>query len=61
MVGAVLVGTLGGWWLDGKLGISPWLTIGGSVLGIAGGMTVFLRAALATTRKKGAAGRQEKK
>ena len=52
LVGAVLLGSLGGWWLDEKLGTSPWLVIGGSILGIASGMTIFLRAALAVGRKK---------
>ena len=46
MVAAVLLGTLVGWWADGKLGSAPWLLVGGSVLGIAAGLTVFLRAAL---------------
>ncbi|MBI5545601.1 MAG: AtpZ/AtpI family protein [Deltaproteobacteria bacterium] len=52
LVAAVLLGTLGGWWLDGKLGTSPWLVIVGAVLGIATGMTVFLRAALRMSRRQ---------
>lgn len=52
MVAAVLIATLGGWWLDKKLGTAPWLVIAGSVLGIATGMTVFLRAALGASRKR---------
>ena len=28
--------TLGGWWLDGKLGTSPWLLITGALLGTIG-------------------------
>jgi ATP synthase protein I len=51
MVAVVLVGTLGGWWLDGRLGTSPWLVLIGAILGIGGGMTLFLRAALRTSKK----------
>lgn len=52
MVGTVLAGTLGGWWLDKKLGTSPWLVVVGSVLGVGGGLTVFLRAVLRTPSSK---------
>ena len=31
----ILIGVFGGIWLDKSLGISPWLTIVGSVVGIA--------------------------
>lgn len=34
-----------GYWLDGKFGTSPWLTIVGSVLGATGGLIKFLREA----------------
>ncbi len=34
-----------GYWLDGKFGTSPWLTIAGSVLGATGGLIKFLREA----------------
>ncbi|NLB88128.1 MAG: AtpZ/AtpI family protein [Syntrophomonadaceae bacterium] len=36
---AVAVGLcgLGGWWLDGKLGTEPWLTVLGVLLGVATG------------------------
>jgi ATP synthase protein I len=52
MVATVLAGTLGGWWLDGKLGTTPWLMVAGAVLGIGGGMTVFFRAVLRMSKKK---------
>ncbi len=32
---------LGGWWLDGKLGTDPWLTVLGVFIGIATGMKVM--------------------
>ena len=57
MVAAVLVGTLGGWWLDGKVGTKPWLMVAGSVLGIATGLTVFLRAAAGMSGRKAGPGK----
>jgi F0F1-type ATP synthase assembly protein I len=38
LCGAVLVLTLGGWWLDAKWGSSPWLMIGGLIVGTTGGL-----------------------
>ena len=38
LCGAVLVLTLGGWWLDSKVGSSPWLMIGGLAVGTIGGI-----------------------
>ncbi|MBM3991694.1 MAG: AtpZ/AtpI family protein [Planctomycetes bacterium] len=32
-----------GWWLDGKLGTSPWLMIAGILLGAAGAMYSLVR------------------
>lgn len=52
MVAAVALSTLGGWWLDTKLGTSPWLVIVGALFGIGAGMTFFLRAALGMSRKR---------
>ncbi len=37
LAGAVLLGLAAGYWLDGRLGTRPWLTLGGGLLGIAGG------------------------
>jgi hypothetical protein len=33
---SLVLGLLGGLWLDGQLGTSPWLTIGGIALGLLG-------------------------
>lgn len=35
-----------GYWLDGKLGTSPWLSIGGAFVGAAGGLIKFIREAM---------------
>lgn len=32
---------VGGWWLDGKFGTDPWLTVLGVLLGVATGMKVM--------------------
>jgi len=40
-----------GYWLDGVLGTSPWCSIGGGFLGVAGGLTKFLRDAIALGKK----------
>ena len=44
----ILVFTLGGWWLDGRLGIAPWATLVGATLGISAGLFVFIRATIRT-------------
>lgn len=36
-----------GYWLDGKFGTTPWCTIVGAFLGVAGGLIKFLREAMA--------------
>ncbi len=43
LAGAVGVGTLLGWWLDRKLGTSPWLLVGGSLFGIGVGFYLFFK------------------
>ncbi len=48
----MLLGTLGGWWADSKLGTSPALVVVGALFGIGAGMTTFIRAALSTTKKR---------
>jgi F0F1-type ATP synthase assembly protein I len=48
---AVVVFFFLGYWLDGALGTSPWCSLGGAVLGVAGGLTKFLRDAIALGRK----------
>ncbi|MEM7306932.1 MAG: AtpZ/AtpI family protein [Planctomycetota bacterium] len=35
--------SLGGWWLDGKLGSSPWLLLLGVLLGFGGGMLSLVK------------------
>jgi ATP synthase protein I len=42
---AVAIGTYGGWWLDKKLGWTPWLTIAGLLFGVAAGFNVLYKAA----------------
>mgnify|MGYP000964120483 CR=1 FL=1 len=45
LVGVVL-GLVVGWWLDGKLGFSPWGTVIGTMLGLAGGMYLLIKQAI---------------
>lgn len=40
---SVVLGMLGGWWLDGKFGWSPWLTIAGMVMGVAVGFNLLFK------------------
>jgi len=44
--GAVLLLGLGGWWLDGRFGTSPWLTTIGLLTGVVVGMYELARVAL---------------
>lgn len=43
---AVALFFLGGRWLDGNLGTTPWLTLAGALLGVAAGMVLLIRTAL---------------
>jgi F0F1-type ATP synthase assembly protein I len=43
---AVVVFLFLGRWLDQKFGTTPWLTLAGAAIGIAGGLIKFLRTAL---------------
>lgn len=48
----VLVGfTAVGWWLDRRYGWYPTGTVTGAILGMVGGLTNFLRSALALSRE----------
>lgn len=47
---SVIVGFLGGYWLDEKLSLSPWLTMSGFALGLATGARAVYRAAKAAER-----------
>lgn len=40
---SVGVGAGGGYWLDGKLGSAPWLTLVGTAVGFALGLTQLVR------------------
>ena len=40
-----LILALGGWWLDRKLGTSPWLLLLGCAIGIVGGLYRLVRRA----------------
>jgi F0F1-type ATP synthase assembly protein I len=40
---AIAAGAVGGWWLDGRLGTRPWLTLAGTVLGAAAAFTAMVR------------------
>lgn len=51
--GSVAVWTIVGFLLDKKLGTSPWLLVGGSVLGMGMGFYLFFKALAAITNKKG--------
>jgi F0F1-type ATP synthase assembly protein I len=47
LVAAVAVFTLLGWWLDGKLEHeTPWFTLVGAAIGMAGGFASFFRTVL---------------
>ena len=43
LAAAVLAGFWGGYWLDKKLGSSPWLMLGGAAAGMAGGFYLVAR------------------
>ncbi len=35
-----------GWWLDGRLGTTPWLLVAGCMIGAVGGMISMIRTSL---------------
>lgn len=47
----VMVGGVGGWALDRWLGISPWLTVIGFVLGLGAGFSILFRTVKALEKK----------
>jgi ATP synthase protein I len=49
----IVVFVFAGVWLDRKLGTSPWLTIGGTFLGAAGGGYSMYRRAVQAQRRDG--------
>ena len=52
LAGSVGLGTLLGWWLDKRFGTSPWLLVGGAVLGIGIGFYAFFKALTVLGKKK---------
>ena len=50
---AVLLFLLIGYWLDGRLGTLPWLTILGAFIGAAGGFVSLYKGLIAETRRRG--------
>jgi ATP synthase protein I len=44
LIGAILLLGGGGYWLDGRLGTAPWLTVGGLLLGIVVGFYELIKA-----------------
>jgi F0F1-type ATP synthase assembly protein I len=43
LAAAVLLGFWTGYWLDGRLGTSPWLMLGGAAGGLGAGFYLVLR------------------
>ncbi len=48
---SIAVCLFGGWWLDGALGTSPWLTVTGAFLGIAMGFYLFVKTITSAARR----------
>jgi len=48
---SIVIGLLGGQWLDGKLGTKPWLMIVGLVLGSFAGFRSLIRTARKAQRE----------
>lgn len=51
LAAGVIVFFFVGYWLDGKLGTSPWCALGGATLGAAGGLIKFVRDALSLGKR----------
>lgn len=51
IVAILVVGGVG-WWLDVKLGTTPWLMIAGTLLGFAAGLWLLLKAAFRAFRNE---------
>ncbi len=41
LAASLVLGVFAGWWADGKLGTTPWLTLAGTLLGMAVGFYNF--------------------
>jgi F0F1-type ATP synthase assembly protein I len=57
---SVLVGFIGGYWLDGKLATKPWLTLIGLSYGIAAAARALYRAARRATKEAEELDRRER-
>jgi len=53
---AVGLCTFGGWWLDGKLGTAPWLTVAGDLVGVGLGFYLFIKVVMESRENGGSAG-----
>ena len=49
---SIAVCLFGGWWLDGVLGTTPWLTVAGAFLGITTGFYLFLKIVMGEQRRR---------
>lgn len=52
LIGAIGLCAFAGWWLDKKFGTTPWLLLGGSMLGLFAGMYSFIRQVLYLAEKE---------
>ena len=50
---SIVVCMLIGWWLDGKLGTSPWLLVAGVILGAVAGFYNLYKSLVSSGDKKG--------
>jgi len=57
---SVLLGLIGGWWLDGRLGSGPWLTLLGLAYGVAAAARALYRAARRATKEAEELDRRER-
>ena len=60
LVAAVGLCSAGGYFADKHFGTTPWLLVGGSLLGLAAGFTTFFRTVLNAEAKKKQGGTQGK-
>ena len=51
MAFSIVLGALGGWWLDGKFQTEPWLLLSGVLLGVAAAFNSLIRMAKAAARE----------
>jgi len=51
LTGSMVLCSLLGWWLDKRLGTTPWLLVAGSLFGIAVGFYAFFKVLLRLGKK----------